>query len=45
MGLLHISRTARHLTDVLGTPVDLVLRRAVLPDLRDDIPSGAVDAF
>lgn len=45
VGLMHFSRTARHLTDVLGAPVDLVLRRAVLPELRDDILGSAIDAF
>jgi hypothetical protein len=45
VGLMHFSRTARHLTDLLEAPVDLVLRRAVLPELRDDILGGAVDAF
>lgn len=45
VGLMHVSRTARHLADVLGAPVDLVLRRAVLRELRDDILGGAVDAF
>lgn len=45
IGLLHFSRTARHLTALLGVPVDLVLRRAVLPELRDDILHDAVDAF
>lgn len=45
VGLLHFARTARHLEDVLGAPVDLVLRRAVLPELRDDILRDAVDAF
>ena len=45
VGLLHFSRTARHLSDVLGAPVDLIARRAILPELRDDILSHAVDVF
>lgn len=45
IGLLHLARTARHLEELLGAPVDLVLRRAVLPELRDDILGGAIDAF
>ena len=45
VGLLHFSRTARHLSDVLGAPVDLIARRAILPELRDDILSQAVDVF
>jgi hypothetical protein len=45
VGLMHVSRTARHLEELLGAPVDLVLRRAVLTELRDDILGGAVDAF
>lgn len=45
IGLLHLSRTARHLEELLGSPVDLVLRRALLPEIKDDILRDAVDAF
>lgn len=45
IGLLHFSRTARHLSDLLGAPVDLVLRRAVLPELHDEIVGRAVGVF
>ncbi|HYN38347.1 MAG TPA: nucleotidyltransferase family protein, partial [Rhodospirillales bacterium] len=45
VGLLHLSRTAGHLEELLGAPVDLVLRGALLPELRDDILREAVDAF
>lgn len=45
IGLLHLARTARHLEELLGAPVDLVLRRAVLPELRDSILRDSVDAF
>ncbi len=38
-------RTARHLSDVLGAPVDLMARRAILPEVRDDVLSQAVDVF
>lgn len=45
VGLLHMSRTARHIEELLGAPVDLVLRRALLPEMRDDILAETVDAF
>src|SRR4051812_31478965 len=32
IGLLHLSRTALFLEEALGHPVDLVLRRALLPE-------------
>ena len=45
IGLLHLTRTARHLEEILGAPVDLVLKRAVLPELREGILNDAVDVF
>lgn len=45
VGLMHMSRTARHIEALLGAPVDLVLRRALLPEIRDDILAESVDAF
>jgi predicted nucleotidyltransferase len=45
IGLLHLIGTEQHLEDLLGLKVDLVLRRAVLPELKDRILSEAVNAF
>ncbi len=45
IGLLHLIGTEQHLEDLLGIKVDLVLRRAVLPELKDRILSEAVNAF
>jgi predicted nucleotidyltransferase len=46
VGLFHLSRTQQHLETVLGVPrVDLVLRDAVKPALRDEILREAVYAM
>jgi predicted nucleotidyltransferase len=46
VGLLHLIGTQQRLEALLGVPkVDLVLRHAVIPDLRDNILSEAVDVF
>jgi predicted nucleotidyltransferase len=45
IGLLHLSGTALYLEGLLGRKVDLVLRRALLPELREAILAEAVDAF
>jgi predicted nucleotidyltransferase len=45
IGLFHLIATEQHLEDVLGTKVNLVMRRAVLPELKDGIFSEAVNAF
>lgn len=45
IGLFHLIATEQHLEDLLGTKVDLVLRRTVLPELKDQIFSEAVNAF
>jgi predicted nucleotidyltransferase len=45
IGLLHLIGTEEHLEDLLGTKVDLVLRRAVIPELQDRIFSEAMNAF
>jgi len=45
IGLLHLSGTALYLERVLGRKVDLVLRRALLPELGEAILAEAVDAF
>lgn len=42
IGLLHLSQTALFLEQILDRPVDLVLRRALLPELRDSILAEAV---
>lgn len=46
IGLLHHVGTALHLEEKLGVPkVDLILRRAVLPELREIIFAEAIDVF
>ena len=45
IGLLHPVGTEQQLEDLLGIKVDLVLRRAVLPELKERILSEAVNAF
>ena len=46
IGLLHLVATAQSLERLLGVErVDLVLRRAVLPELRDSIFEEAIDVF
>lgn len=45
IGLFHLIATEQHLEDLLGAKVDLVLRRAVLPELKHRIFSEAVNAF
>ncbi|MDH7499589.1 MAG: nucleotidyltransferase family protein [candidate division NC10 bacterium] len=46
VGLLHLVGTQQHIEKLLGVErVDLVLRRAVLPELKEDIFAEAVDAF
>ena len=45
IGLLHLIGTEQHLEDLLAIKVDLVLRRAILPELKDRILSEAVNAF
>jgi predicted nucleotidyltransferase len=46
VGLLHVVGTQQHIAKMLGVErVDLVLRRAVLPELKEDILAEAVDAF
>lgn len=46
VGLLHVIGTRQHIEQLLGVAhVDLVLRRAVLPELQEDILAEAVDAF
>ena len=45
IGLLHLSGTACYLEDLIGRRVDLVLRRAVLPELRARIYAEAIRAF
>jgi uncharacterized protein len=45
IGLLHLAETALYVEDILGRPVDLVLRRALLPELREGILAEAVDVF
>jgi uncharacterized protein len=45
IGLLHLSGTALYLEGMLGRKVDLVLRRALLPELREAILAEAGDAF
>ena len=45
IGLLHLSRTAVFLEQILGRRVDLVLRRALLPELRESVLAEAVPVF
>ena len=45
IGLLHLAGTALCIEDVLGSPVDLVLPRALLPELREGVLAEAVDVF
>jgi predicted nucleotidyltransferase len=45
IGLFHFSRVQQRLEQILGCPVDLVMRDAVKPQLRDRILRDAVRAF
>lgn len=46
IGLLHLIGTQQYIEKRLGVArVDLILKRAILPELKDDILTGAVDAF
>lgn len=46
VGLLHLVGASQHIEKLLQTKrVDLVLRRAVLPELREAILAEAVDVF
>lgn len=46
IGLLHLIRTEQYLESLLGVEqVDLILRRAVLPELKDQIYAEALDAI
>lgn len=45
VGLLHLSATALRLEGLLGRSVDLVLRRALRPELRGPVLAEAVDVF
>jgi predicted nucleotidyltransferase len=45
IGLFHFFRVQRRLEEILGCPVDLVMREAVKPQLRDRIFRDAVRAF
>jgi predicted nucleotidyltransferase len=44
IGLFHFFRVQRRLEEILGTRVDLVMRDAVKPQLRDGILAEAVRA-
>ncbi|MFO1432081.1 MAG: nucleotidyltransferase family protein [Candidatus Competibacteraceae bacterium] len=46
IGLLHLIGTQQYIEKRLGVArVDLILRRAVLPELKENILAEAVDAF
>jgi predicted nucleotidyltransferase len=45
IGLLHLVGTEQYLEKLLKVKVDLVLKRAVLPELKDEIWEETVDAF
>ena len=45
VGLLHVIGTEQYIEKELGIRVDLVLRRAVLPEFKEEIYAEAVDAF
>lgn len=44
IGLFHLVRVKDHLADLLGRPVDLVMRRAVREELRERIYAEAIRA-
>jgi uncharacterized protein len=45
IGLLHLTGTALFLAGLLDRKVDLVLRRALLPELTDRILAEAINVF
>ena len=45
IGLLHLIGTEQYLEKLLKVKVDLVLKRAVLPELDDEIREETIDAF
>jgi len=45
VGLLHFSRVRLRLEEMLGRPVDLVSRKALIDELKDDILAEAVDVL
>jgi predicted nucleotidyltransferase len=46
IGLLHLIGTQQYIEKRLGVArVDLILRRAIIPELKEDILTEAVDAF
>ena len=45
MGLFHLFDIEDRLQQILGTKVDLVIREAVIDELKDDIYRDAVDVF
>ena len=46
IGLLHLIGTQQHIEDLLGVKnVDLVLRRCLIEELKDDILREAIDVF
>jgi predicted nucleotidyltransferase len=46
IGLLHLIQTEQYLESLLGVErVDLILRRAVLPELKEQIFAEALDAI
>ena len=46
IGLLHLTGTSQYIEKLLQAKrVDLILRRAVLPELREAILAEAVDVF
>lgn len=45
VGLRHLIGAEQYLENLLGVDVDLILRRAVLPEFKEDIFKEAVDAF
>ena len=45
VGYFHLFRLQDYLENLLGSKVDLVLRNAVIEDLRTDIYGEAIDVF
>lgn len=45
IGLLHFSKVRLRLEELLGKPVDLVSKKAILKELEDDILSEAINVF
>ncbi|MBZ0255586.1 nucleotidyltransferase family protein [bacterium] len=45
IGLLHFSKVRLRLEQIIGIPVDLVSRKALIDELKEDILAEAVDVL